>query len=1155
METPKHAHTRPSINTLSTDFSSIFSDDNSPLSSAPSSVNGDSDADPRHKKATPEQQPNVDSTADAGAAQLNSKYHDTVAWRRGRRKATREPVYTNLYSGSRSQRVNDYPPQATPEIELEHPSAAAQEAESRTIPAPKDDEQHLAKTLRRTSKRNKQASVRDVTLQKPQNELEENVLTVLEPAPARQLRKRKHNADVFASELSQPYAKKAKTTPTRAPSTASPKPKPTSTPRSKPRPRPKSSSAKPEKLLPHPPETAAAISEQRSLIVVFNMPPEWLLKERERIMSGAAPISPGTSFSTEQNTSFESTRSIQSIPGGQDQCAQLALAPVPASSQLSSTDVSQAAQTHEAYLPLPEPQQSPDGHESDVTFLLKFASSRERSAEETQRMATQSAQLEHSSQQQQNAVATEEEQQVDFPAITYDATQATQPWIRPEPVSSSLSEDPGFVLPESLRMPMHEDADADSDATTEFEEEIETRLPSKLSLDQEQLHTIAEQLFANRNSGSTKLAPVGQPEVWADGRQELCETLHYYRSYQSAAYSTGGFARAFMFDKVAHARDYTDSNVVISRAGGGLSKDKDSGEMKSSQDQTDSTPIVQALRNCMKHYNPVVVITGVDNPHIPSQPPHQYCVLDYFKPTHIWFEKSGKSKILRYRFEKLNTQKESWWRAKDEQDVVDLGALGSPVENTCDCCSETSPQIYLNGWMCLLPNCSAFWNIVDDSNIDSHKLSSEPDEESLIYDPRFLKQKTPWLNDNTEYPLSFGIPEVSAYAVTGENTSQAFWSGIVCPDCGKCNSRLGWMGWECSNPTCTYRNQPPHSLIPALTLRDPFWPLTSNYTLSRDTHAPLVSVSVSFAHGYRINQYTIPGLSGSITHMTANRTVVSEPGGPDTMFEELQQTDIGMRRRPMPNGQLKGESYCRQFMVNYGMPYKFIASTASHSFEGAARPITATRSRLNWAAKFLLVQDSGKPMDEVEREWDDKEFNEVLALGYFEAQKINYHDDGEFGLGPTIATLSLGAPGTMRIRMKARHYHGCSSAGVYDDSAPLPGCQMYEQRLGLHADLQELKGEDGKAYRARLKQIPKELCLKSSGNAKDVLRMEVSHGDVVVMHGAGVQKYYEHAVEHAGKLRFALTCRYIEPGSLSEADKPSYTVGRDEGGYDGSKIV
>lgn len=183
------------------------------------------------------------------------------------------------------------------------------------------------------------------------------------------------------------------------------------------------------------------------------------------------------------------------------------------------------------------------------------------------------------------------------------------------------------------------------------------------------------------------------------------------------------------------------------------------------------------------------------------------------------------------------------------------------------------------------------------------------------------------------------------------------------------------------------------------------------------------------------------------------------------------------------------------------------------------------------------------------------EFNEVLALGYFELQKIKYHDDGETGLGPTIATLSLGAPGTMRIRMKARHYNFVSSAtGEYDHEPPLPGCSQYEARLALQPELDALKLSDPIAYRARLKTVRKELALKYSGQAKEVLKMELGHGDIVVMHGADVQKYYEHSVEHAGKLRFALTCRYIDPDSLKEADKPNYEVGPDLLGYDGSKL-
>lgn len=678
--------------------------------------------------------------------------------------------------------------------------------------------------------------------------------------------------------------------------------------------------------------------------------------------------------------------------------------------------------------------------------------------------------------------------------------------------------------------------------------------PNDTVISKERLNAIAEQLLAHRISGQTKAEPSCQPQVWADGRQELCETLHYYRAYQGACYSTGGFVRGFMFDNVTHSRDYIDSNVVISRAGGGLAKDKESGEMKAGGDQMEGA-VAQGLRNCISHFNPVAIITGIDNPNLPCKAPHQYCVMDYFKPTHIWFEKSGRSKILRYRFERLNIKAKPWWQPRHSRDPVQLGTLPSPVQYTCEICGGQSPQVYLNGWMCLKPDCNAFWNIIaTDPRLNPEAVPYEPDEASLIYDPRFLKQRTSWHNDDHEYPLMFDNAKLSGYSIPGEDTSQAFWLGMVCPECGRCNSRLDWMGWRCQNPTCSFQREPPHTLIPASSLQEPLWPLTNSYTLSRDTQSPLVPVQVSFAHGYRINRYNIPGIDGFITHMIANATILEELGGPDAMFEELQQIDIGLRRRPMPSGKLKGPSYCRHFAVNYGMPYKFIAATSSQSFEGAARPITATRSRLNWAAKLLLVQASGRSMEEISAEWKEKEFNEVLALGYFEQQKINYHDDGEHGLGPTIATLSLGAPGSMRVRMKARHYHGVSPAGIYDDAPPLEGCAHYAARASLQPALEALKRSNPKAYNASRRQIPKELGLRAVGQAKDVLNMQLGHGDIVVMHGAALQRYYEHAVEHAGKLRFALTCRYIDPASLKEEDKPSYEVGPDVEGYDGSKL-
>lgn len=675
-------------------------------------------------------------------------------------------------------------------------------------------------------------------------------------------------------------------------------------------------------------------------------------------------------------------------------------------------------------------------------------------------------------------------------------------------------------------------------------------------------------MTVHRTFGLPKPKPVGQPAVWADARMDLCETLHYFRSYQGACHSTGGFVRGFMFDKVAHPRDYIDSNVVIARAGGGQFRDKDSGEMKASGDQVEGTTS-QNLRNCMSHYNPVVIITGVDNPHTPSQSPHQYCVMDYFKPTHIWTEKSGNSKIVKYRFEKLNAWKDSWWRPKDIEDPVKLGCLSPPVSKSCDTCAQESPQIYLNGWMCLQPACSLFWLIPPAGGLQG-LTPFEPDEASLTYDPRFLKVYTAWPNDTHSYPLTSNDALISTHAVPGEDTSETFTRGVVCPSCGRCNPRISWLGWACP---CGWSKQPTHTLIPAVSIREPLWPLSDTYTPSRDTHSPLINVHVSFAHEYRINRYSLPGISGFVTHMIANRRVVEEPGGPDDMFEELQKVDIGLRRRPLENSQLKGGMWTKHFAVNYGMPYKFIAATESHSFSEAARPITATRSRLNWAAGYLLANESStmsprssvmststsstaassSQASEQLRDFEQHKFNEVLALGYFESQKTNYHDDGEYGLGPTIATWSLGASGTMRIRLKAKHHLGMSKSGVYTDALPLPGCNAYEARIAKVDELRDLKATSTPAeYRKRLQALPKELKLKASGNARDALTLKLGHGDIVVMHGADIQTYYEHAVEHAGKLRFALTCRYIDPASLPENERPEYTVEQDNGAYTGS---
>ena len=62
-----------------------------------------------------------------------------------------------------------------------------------------------------------------------------------------------------------------------------------------------------------------------------------------------------------------------------------------------------------------------------------------------------------------------------------------------------------------------------------------------------------------------KPEPFGEPPVWADKRQQLCETLPYYRAYQSGAHTSDGVVYGFLCDKEVGVRDKFDDQIMIAR--------------------------------------------------------------------------------------------------------------------------------------------------------------------------------------------------------------------------------------------------------------------------------------------------------------------------------------------------------------------------------------------------------------------------------------------------------------------------------------------------------------------------------------------------------------------------------------------------------------
>lgn len=696
-----------------------------------------------------------------------------------------------------------------------------------------------------------------------------------------------------------------------------------------------------------------------------------------------------------------------------------------------------------------------------------------------------------------------------------------------------------------------------------------------------------------------KPLPQGKPLVWAESRQALCETLSYFKKPQGGCYSNEGHVYGFLFDGLGHCREYVGEDVIICRAGGGMESDGTS--MAQGRDQTFKESQVQAILNDIKHQNPVIVICGNRNERATCKMPYVYNVLGWYKPVMAWSEKTaGKGRrtytTVKYRLERLNRHKQVWHSPVEkvqlsEEERNTAGRLEDQYQ-TCNGCRKTFPQVYLRHWVCLNANCDHFWKYGD--------AEIPFGADFMEYNPAFLlHEHAKWTGEDAgdePEPASLRPPLPDVGKTIGDNLAYINTRGICCPKCGRCNSRRLLKGWVCENSSCDFSLFPQQVPVTPAVLHNP-WDhaptliRNSAPTLHRGD-IPGVSLKVEYKHGYKIATYRFDslGIKGSFIHATATKAV-DQGTGADLMFAALQTEDMGLERRtfavkkesggkltlqtadedqseaysvhavdattsavvrdgavktPKAKPEFEAGDLMTAFSMNYGMPYKFVASGASRSFEEAPWPVPVCRRMLNWAQKKLL--DNG------EEGYED--FNEQLIFAYMQGQKIEYHDDGEEGLGPRIATLSLGCRAKMHMRMKLKHFVGCSKTGLFTADRPvrggIAGPEMDSKRLEKWEELEKVKS-DWKRYKAMRASVPKELGLfeKRMKKADDLVTITLSHGDIVVMDGYDIQKYLEHKVVPEGYFRFALTCRTVLENHLKEHERPTYTVEPDPIEYNG----
>ncbi|KJX98150.1 hypothetical protein TI39_contig429g00026 [Zymoseptoria brevis] len=825
---------------------------------------------------------------------------------------------------------------------------------------------------------------------------------------------------------------------------------------------------------------------------------------------------------------------------------------------------------------------------------------------------------------------------------------------------------------------------------------------------------LLSQKLTYREPVPSKPLPQGTPEVWADSRQALCETVPYFKMPQSGCHQNDHHVYSFLYDGGSRCREYMDTDVIIGGAGGGMVTDKSTGRLVAKSDHSVNESQVQAVLNDIKHENPLIIICGNKSDGAICQMPHRYNVLGWFKPIAVWAEKTmGKGNTvfttIKYRFERLDSTQKVW-HAPEQALLTEEERLASAVDlikGTCTHCNREYPMIYLTGWMCLTAGCALFWQL---------PTGEQAPYGNLPYNPAFLLHRSPWQVEQA--PYSVKPPALDVGHVIGDNLTAINTRGVCCPECGRCSHRRLFKGWQCDNPACTYTNFPNHIPVTPLMLHQPWENVGDGPALARNKYSGGADVSVTYLHGFKVYRYTIPGIKGAFIHAVSNKKINSLPGGPDEMFAAMQRTqdpemDLHLQRRrfgvekmsggtdatvkKQPKSRIKNQAttskltlqpagetrsastlqikqslkedsmspmlpsptaeellqelkdfevrknsangsqdivpiisdmvaslaterssleqllsgsigapdltrenttaaiveannielpdecpedteepqdatlddddqdeekpakkadkleigdYMTAFSMNYGMPYKFIAGGACLPFTNSPWPVRAARANLNWASQTLLDPT------------DHEDMNELLIFAYMEGQKIDYHDDGESGLGPRIATLSLGGKARMNLRMKQKHHLGCSKQGLFTEDRPVPGGagttidgvkvsseELFDRRLAAWEELQPLRTTDKAAYKRRRAEIVKELGLrypKRPNFAKDMVNITLNHGDIVLMEGYEIQQYLEHTVVADQCLRFALTCRTIRAEHLKPEEMPSYVVEPDD---------
>ncbi|KAJ7905907.1 2OG-Fe(II) oxygenase superfamily-domain-containing protein [Mycena leptocephala] len=485
------------------------------------------------------------------------------------------------------------------------------------------------------------------------------------------------------------------------------------------------------------------------------------------------------------------------------------------------------------------------------------------------------------------------------------------------------------------------------------------------------------------------------PPMWAKARQEVCESLEWFRSYQGGVYQNNGTVKGYFLSAFsASMRDCFEcgGKIIISHGGGKAeSARSQNGQTtkKVADDQRAGDLSVRGLIENYRHGQPLVLLIDDKYGPFPFDLGEVYmAVLGFYKIIHMWAEyqpsnSNANGRVVRYKFAF------QWCE-------------GQPVKTPnlyfpCSACGNTSPRVFRE-WACLHPTCSLFWIMPSGGSLPLN----------LDYNPDFLT-----VIDFRPLPFSFRdalLPKPLTLAPKdGITTSYTYSRGWHCRKCGRLSCRSDWEQYQC--PHCKDTQKIVGNVRSAKMLMSMRVPISNKFvdSLVDDWSGIKRLPTKLFNHPDipgatgRYQTFELPDGKGKIHLIQTNRLVNIEA---DRIFEAYQQQasdgTLLFRRWPLRSHKLRGP-----LLTNYFSQIYVGGTDNTVPFDRAPGAVVQARELIEKRIREALGVEY--------------KFNEVLSAAYMEQQKMAFHSDSEKGLGPVVAGLSMGSPALMHFRLLTKY--------------------------------------------------------------------------------------------------------------------------------------